>query len=222
MSNRKKAEAFILQFFKDIEPTGYNVEQYTEILARMSDKDFDVYMKGIQSGKQSLVLFKPMYKAKGVTVENNLKIAAKYNVEFFERLKIENDPDKPDHLTPNKYLVIDLPFRRQSQTLYKKISLPDDNRTIDELTYQPTGASKGAKISYPELQGLLGMGLDKTITELTQYRGGDKGGFNAYNSMIGRYGSVDLKTLSTYSTGVESTKTLKTYLLSMHIQPQKG
>lgn len=222
MSNRKKAEAFILQFLKDIEPTGYNVEQYNEIFKNLSDKDFDIWMKGIQSGDQSIVFFKPMYKAKGVTVENNLKIGAKYGVEFFERLLIENDPNKPDHMTPNKYLVIDLPLRRQSQTLYKKISLPDDNKTVDELTYQPTGASKGAKISYPELQVLMGMGLDKTITELTQFRGGDKGGFNAYNSMMGRYGSVDLKALSSYSTGVESTKTLKTYLLAMHIQPQKG
>lgn len=222
MSNRKKAEAFILEFLKDIEPTGYNLEQYNTIFKNMSDKDFDTWMKGIQNGSQSIVFFKPMYKAKGVTVENNLKIAKKYGVEFFERLKIENDPDKPDHMTPNKYLVIDLPFRRQSQTLYKKISLPDDNKTIDELTFQPTGASKGAKISYPELQVLMGMGLDKTITELTQFRGGDKGGFNAYNAMMGRYGTVDLKSLSTYSTGVESTKTLKTYLISMHIQPQKG
>ena len=37
MSNRKKADAFILEFMIDLEPTGYNVEKYKEIFANMSD-----------------------------------------------------------------------------------------------------------------------------------------------------------------------------------------
>lgn len=217
MSNRKKAEAFILDFMKDLEPTGYNVQKYKEIFESMSDKDFDVYMKDIRAGTKTLVVFKPMYEAKGISVENNLKIAKKYGLEFFEHLNYTNNPHGPDFKTPIKYLVVDLPYRRQSQTLDKKISLPDNNNTIDELTYQPTGASKGAKISYPELQVLLGMGLDHSITELIKFRGGDRGGFNAYNAMFLRYGSVNLKTLNNFSTGVESTKTLRVYLTAMHL-----
>lgn len=217
MSNRKKAEEFILQFLHDIEPTNYNVELYKTIFKNMSDKDFDSYMKDIRDEKKYLVIFKPMYKANSITVENNLKIAEKYGLEFFEHLIFTNNPDVPDHKTPIKYLVIDLPYRRQSQTLDKKISLPDHNKVIDELTFQPTGESKGAKISYPELQVLIGMGLDNTISELIKYRGGDRGGFNAYNAMFLRYGNANLKTLSEYSTGVESTKTLKTYLIAAHL-----
>ena len=44
MPNRSKAEAFIFQFLKDIEPTGYNVEQYKTVFKEMSDKDFDTYI----------------------------------------------------------------------------------------------------------------------------------------------------------------------------------
>lgn len=217
MTNRRKAEEFILSFCRDIEPTEYNVELYKKIFAKLSDKQFDDLMKGLRAKEKFLVLFKPMYKAKGITVENNLKIAPKYGLEFFEHLIFTNDAKNPDYKTPIKYLVIDLPYRRQSQTLDKKISLPDDNKVIDQLTYQPTGPSKGAKISYPELQVLIGMGLDNTISELIQYRGGDRGGFNAYNAMFLRYGSANLKTLSNYATGVESTKTLKTYLVALHL-----
>lgn len=215
--NRKKAEEFILEFVSDIEPTGYNVEQYKKAFEGMSDKDFDIWMKNIRDGKSHLVLFKPLYEAKGLTVENNLKIAEKYGLNYFEKLVYSNNADCPDFKTPIEYLVIDLPYRRQSQTLAKKVSIPDNNKVIDELTYQPTGDSKGAKISYPELQVLIGMGLENTISELIRFRGGDRNGFNAYNAMFLRYGNANLKTLENYSTGVESTKTLRIYLTSMHI-----
>lgn len=217
MSNRKAAEDFILQFCKEIEPTGYNYNQYSLLFKELSDKDFDIYMKNIRDGNAYLVLFKPLYEAKGLTVENNLKIADKYGLKFFEKLIYSGNEDAPDYKTPIEYLVIDLPYRRQSQTLVKKVSIPDNNKVIDELTYQPTGDSKGAKISYPELQVLLGMGLENTISELIRFRGGDRNGFNAYNAMFLRYGNANLKTLENYSTGVESTKTLKTYLTAMHL-----
>lgn len=218
MSNRAKAEAFIFQFFKDLDSSGYNIEQYKKIFAKMSDKDFEEYMKGIRSGEKTLVVFKPMFKAKGITVENNLKVAEKYGIKLFEKLIFTEDKNVPDHMSTIEYLILDLPYRRQSQNIVKKISVPDDNKTIDQLTFQPTGASKGSKISYPELQVLIGMGLDNSISELIRYRGGDRGGFAAYNAMFLRYGSANLKTLSNYATGVESTRTLKTLLLSMHLQ----
>lgn len=218
MANRKAAEAFILQYMRDIDPSGYNESQWKLVLADMSDKDFDEYMKDIRSGTKQLVIFKPMYEAKGITIENNLAVAKKYNVKLVEKLIFSGMKDSPDHKTAIDYLVMDWPYRRQSQNIVKKISVPDDNKTIDQLTYQPTGASKGAKISYPELQVLIGMGLDNTISELIRYRGGDRGGFAAYNAMFLRYGSVNLKTLSAYTTGVESTRTLKTLLLGMHLK----
>lgn len=217
MSNRKKAEEFILQFCKDIEPTGYNVEQYKKAFAEMSDKDFEQWMKNIRDGKAFLVLFKPMYEAQGLTVENNLKVGEKYGLKYFEKLVYTGNEEGPDYKTPIEYLIVDLPYRRQSQTLTKKVSIPDNNKVIDELTYQPTGDSKGAKISFPELQVLIGMGLENTISELIRFRGGDRNGFNAYNAMFLRYGNANLKTLENYSTGVESTKTLKIYLTAMHL-----
>lgn len=218
MANRKKAEAFILQFLKEIEPTGYNVGKYTkDVFPNMSDKDFDEYMKGVRDKTKYLVIFKPTYEAKGITVENNLEVAKKYGLNFFEKLVYRNNEDMPDHMTAIEFMVLDQPYRRQSQTLVKKISVPDNNKTIDQLTYQPTGASKGSKISYPELQVLIGMGLDNCIEELIQHRGGDRGGFRAYNSMIMRYGTANLGALKPYKTGVDSTKTLKIYLTCMHI-----
>lgn len=217
MANRKKAEQFIYQFLKDVDPSGFNNQMMQKVFAEMSDKHFDIYMRGLRDKTMYLVLFKPMYEAKGITTENNFKVAKKYGLEYYERLVFTGNKNEPDHMTTTTSLVGFTPYRRQSQKLVKKISIPPNNKTIDQLTYQPTGASKGSKISFPELQVLIGMKLDKTIEELQQIRGGDRGGFAAYNAMIMRYGRANLKALEPHKTGVESTRTLKIYMASMHI-----
>lgn len=215
-NNRKAAESAIFTFLAEIEPTGYNTSAYVKIFASMDDKGFDLYMQGLRDKTKTLVLFKPLYQA-NITLDNTFKVAKKYGLSFFEKLNFTGNPDEPDYQTPIEFMVLDMPYRRQSQTLIKKVSVPDNNKIIDQLTYQPTGASKGSKISYPELQVMIGMGLDSSIQELIEYRAGDRGGFRAYNTMAMRYGSVSMKALAPYKTGVDSTKTLKVYLTSMHI-----
>jgi hypothetical protein len=214
--NREKAQNFIMQFMADLDPSGYNASKYKIIFDQMSDKDFDSYMKLIKEKKAYLVAFKPLYRAKGITIENNLKIAPKYSVQFFEKLLYTKD--NISYKTPIEYLVVTLPYRRQSQTLVKKASIPEHNKVIDQLTYQPTGDSKGSKISYPELLVLTGMGLDYTIEELFVVRAGDKGAYRAYNAMFSKYASASVKTVTSFATGAQSTKTLKTFLAGMHLK----
>jgi hypothetical protein len=175
-------------------------------------------MKNLESGKAFLVIQLPNFKHTGVTLEKNLAIADELDHEFFQRLWITNKKDTPDHMIPVECLVMDLPVRRASQLLIKKISVPDDSRTIDALTGQPTGESKGAKLSYPELQICAAMGLDNSMVELMKYRGGDNKGLIAFNSMLSRYGRVNLKSVEPYASGVESTKSLKTFLTSMMLK----
>lgn len=214
--NRKKAEAFIFEFLNDIDKSGYNTEQYKEIFKKMSDKDFHEYMVGMRDGEKTLVLFTPLLKSKDITTENNLKVAKKYNIPMFEQLKITGSKE-PDHITSQKFLLLDLPIRRQSQNLVKKISVPDDNRVVDQITGQPTGDSKGSSLSQPELGVLNSMGLHQSIEEMFRFRGGDKGGFRAYNASLEQLGSVSLKAISPFITGVESTKAVKNYLKAAHL-----
>lgn len=215
---RKKAESFIIEYIDKIAPGGDNKKMYMEFFGNMSDKDFDDFMTSLESGEKFLVVVAPNLGKTDLTLENNLAIAEELGHEFFQRLWIGPKTNQPAYLTPVKFMVMDLPVRRQSQNLIKKISVPDNNKTVDHLTGQPTGASKGAKVSYPELQVLAGMGMDNSLLELIKMRAGDKGGYNAMNAMIMRYGSANLKTLGQYATGVESTKSLRTFLTAMHLK----
>jgi hypothetical protein len=218
MAKRKEAEAVILSYIEKIAPKSGNSDVYKAVFGKMNDKQFDEFMKNLESGKAFLVIQLPNFKQTGVSLENNLKLADELGHEFFQRLWITGKKDIPDHLTPIESLVMDLPIRRASQLLIKKISVPDDSRTVDALTGQPTGESKGAKLSYPELQVCAAMGLDNSMVELMKYRGGDNKGLIAFNAMLSRYGRVNLKSLEPYASGVESTKTLKTFLTSMMLR----
>ena len=218
MSNRAAAEKFILKWIHELAPKGDNATFYKERFDKMSDKDFEAFISRLESGEEFLVLIAPNFSNSGLSVERNFKIAKQLGHEFFQQLWIGKQGDQPAYLTPVKYLVVDLPVRRASQLLIKKIRTPEHNKTVDIITGQPTGDSKGAKISYPEVQNLAAMGLDNCVLELMKYRGGDLKGHNTLNAMISRYGNASQATLKNFSSGVESTRTLKTFLTSCHLR----
>ena len=217
--NRKAAEDFLIKAIEEMLPGGENATIYKEAFSKMSDEEFESMMRSFQSGKSRPVIYSPNFSKASLNTERNIKLAQKYGHSFFEKLWIKSShPDQPAYLTNNKFMVIELPLRRQSQMLTKKISVPANNKHIDQITGQAAGDSASAKISFPELQIMRGMNLDYSLVELMKYRGGDIGGFNAMNKSIFKDGSVTMKALEPYSTGVESTTALKVYLTSAHLK----
>lgn len=217
MSNRKAAENFILKYIDKLLPGSQNTTIYKDLFKSMSDQDFDEFMTKIETNQIRLAIIVPNFGKESLNVERNFSIAKELGHNFFQRLWIGIDEYKK-YLTPIPYLVVDLPLRRQAQLLVKKISIPEDNNSVDDLTGQPTGKSKGSKISYPELQVLAAMGYDNSISELIKYRGGDTKGFHAMNTVISRTGKVSLKQIEPYAGGVESTRTLYSILTGMHLK----
>lgn len=215
---RQKAQDVILKYIDKMLPGSPNQKYYQTLFDGMDDKAFDTFMKELKDGSRHLCIIAPNAVKPELTVERNLGIAKELGYNFFQRIWIGASGDRPAYLTPIPYMVVKLPIRRQAQLLVKKISIPEDNKIVDDLTGQPTGRSKGAKISYPEVQVLAAMGLDQNTTELIKFRGGDLKGFDAMNTMISRTGGVSLKSIEPFASGVESTKTMKTFLTAMHIR----
>ena len=217
--NRKEAEKIIIDMVEAILPGGGNRQVYETFFSKMSDKDFDQWMEDINTGKERPFIYVPNGGKHKLSTERNFAIAKKIGHNFFEKIWIDqNDPERPKYLTNVPYIILELPIRRQSQLLVKKISVPENNRSIDQLSGQAAGDSRSARISYPELQFLMGMNLPNSLIEFMKFRGGDKGGFNAMNRTISTDGTVTLKGISHLATGVESTKTLSAYLTSMHLR----
>ena len=108
-----------------------------------------------------------------------------------------------------------LPVKRQVQILSHKIGVPKHDKTIDASTGQRTNASKGAKITQPELQLLDALGADNILIEALKVRGGDSGAYRSYISNLENNGSVNLDTINSSSTGVQSSATLEAIFNSM-------
>lgn len=216
--NRQAATAYILQALEEILPKNKDVAQYRVFLDGMSDADFDKYMHDLRSGKRYLTLTSPNHASTKLWLDKNVELAKKWKVKLHQKLWITGDEETPTHLTPIEFLVIPVTVRVASQRLQKKMSIPKTQRVINALTGQPTGDSKGASISYPELRVCAAMGLENSMVELMKYRGGDARGGAALTASLVRTGHASLKTLHHFASGVESTQTLKTFLTSIHLR----
>lgn len=215
--NRKKAEAQILADLEAISPGCVDVQLYTEYFKGMSDKAFEAFMERLKSGEEWLTITVPNAGKNDLNLERNIKLADSWGHQFWKQLWMPADGDIPKYLTPNKYLVVKMPVRVAAQRITKKMSIPKTQRVINTITGQPTGDSKGAGFSSPELKLCVAMGLDKAATELMKYRGGDLRGWAALNASLNRFGNARQDQLEHFASGVVSTKTLKTYLTCAHL-----
>jgi hypothetical protein len=217
--NRKAAEKVLLEeVIEGILPGSINTQIYRDILKVMTDADFDQWITDLENGTRYLAIIAPELSGPSLSVERNLDLADKWGHKFFERIWMDPQNGSPAYLSNDEYLVVDLPLKRQAQFLIKKISIPEDNRSIDTLTGQPTGKSKGSKISWPELQILAALGgFDDTIAEFFKFRGGDLQGFNAMNHQIAQTGGVSLNAVGSLGTKVKAVQSLSTLLTSSHL-----
>ena len=215
---RKQVEDLILKYVGKLVTGNENKKLYEDLFKSMNDKQFDEFMHKLKNKEATLSVIIPNGSKITTNVENNFKVAKELGYDFFQHLKVSATDDMPAYKTPNKYMVLKLPVRRAAQLLTKKISIPTDSHHVDVLTGQVTGKSKGSKISNPELQVLLGLGLKDSILELMKVRGGDQGANRAMDEILFRQGSVSQDQLNKYSTGVVSKKTLKAYFNAMMIQ----
>lgn len=152
-----------------------------------------------------------------VSVANNLKVAEELGHRFFQKLWLTDSNTGEVYQTPLEYLVVDLPLRRQAQTLAKKISIREDETRVDELTGQPVSHGGGSKLSFPQIQSLYARGADKAIEELIKYRGGDEKAMRAMNQSIMKTGGASLEGLKPLTGKTRSNEMFGVILKAMHL-----
>jgi hypothetical protein len=214
---RKEATDYALKLLSKFAGKNSSVTELENMLNGLTDEQFDNYMQKMIEDDEVLPYIVPNLGDIRLSVEKNLKIAEELKHEFFERLWLTDPATNETYLTPEKYLVIDLPLKRLQQHLHKKIAIPDDNAHVDELTGQPTGVSKGSAISFPELQILYSQNLESTIKELFKFRGGDEEAYKALSREILAGGLPSMDAVDTGDTRARSTDVLQILLKSAHL-----
>jgi hypothetical protein len=218
-SKRKEVEKIILDGIAKITEGDSNIKLYKELFAKMTDKEFDQYMRDLHDKNQTLCVIMPQGDKKDTADINKLlKLSKSLGFDFFERLTYSGNELRSGYTSKNKYMVLRLPIRRAQQLLTKKISTSESNDRINVATGQVIDESKSSKISKPELNILLGLGLKDTSRELMSIRGGDLGGARAFTKFLVEDGIVKQTDVEEFKTGVLSTNTLISYLAGMHIK----
>lgn len=221
--NRAAAERMILDVINSICPGNPNVQFYENLFDPkhenyLNNAAFHDWMERLRRKEGALVYVDPPGSKFQLSVDHNTRVLGpKYGIEFFQQLWYQ-DESGDWFLTPNTYLILPQPVRRQAQLWVEKVSIPENNNSVDDMTGQVTGASRGSKISYPELNLLKAFGLRKTIEEAMHWRGGDVKGNRVMNQSILKTGSASMDALAPYSGEVGSTVTLRNILKGMHFE----
>lgn len=215
-SRRKEVEKYILDNIAKVGNED-NLKLYKDLFSKMSDKDFDSFMNDLRDKKQVLCLIIP-HGNEGYDVNKLLRLCRGLGIEPFQRLIYSGNEQRTGYKTKEKFLVVQLPVRRAQQLLTKKISTGEHTNRINTMSGQVVDESKSSKISKPELNVLIGLGLTKTSNELMSIRGGDLGGVRAFTKFLAEDGIVRQQDVKEFKTGVVSTDTLISYLAGMHIK----
>ena len=149
--------------------------------------------------------------------ENLLKAADAVGAKLFHRIWMEDHNTGRKFLTDNEYLVLPLPIRRQQQFLDEKMSVPEDDKHIDGMTGQVTGDSKSTQITNPEINILAFRGLDTTLEEMVNVRGGNMVAYGEFRKQAEETGEVHMSELDP-TTRSRTAVIAQVLLNAMHIE----
>ena len=212
---RKKTEELILKKLTPLDKSGLSVKRYKETFAKMSDQEFDTFMRNLRDGQEVLYVYYANMKNK-ISIHELRDAAKELGVKLFERLKLWDEPTQSYYITPHEYCVLQVPVRRMSQFVDHKLSVAEGDRKIDVLTGQVVKPDKGASISQVEIQALYARNLKNTIVELLKYRGGDVVALAEYKRELEEQG----RTTISRDTGsmARSVVSMNNLLIGMHIE----
>lgn len=217
--NRKAVTEYIASVFMDVDPTGINSQLVVQELGRLTDKQFAEFAQDMAEGKDFVRMYFPNGGKADVDVLRNQEIAKReFGYDFEQHLIIgSDDPDTPAYITPEKYMVWDGNFRRQSQTMLAGISVAEHHNTVDQRTGAVTGASAAAKCSGPEMGILRGNGMFETLIELISVRGGDQGAARAMEAQFMQTGEASIEASKRFGEGVGVVLAQHNMLMAMHL-----
>ena len=217
--NRKAAMKVLTDILTDLTKDNQNADYWNDHLGKLSDKDFDQFLMELQTGEDhtKIYVYAPNYSEVVLDTKNNVAVAKKYGVELYTKITVTPSDDTAPYTIPHEVMVLEMPVRRASQAVLTQMNTAKDNKSIDQLTGQPAGDSATGKLSLPEIPILAGFGFTAGLEEALKYRGGDIGGFSAYNRMIAQTGRVSLDAIAPMATGVKSRQTLNKLLQAQYI-----
>jgi len=218
MTYRKQTEAYLFSFLDEVTGAKNNTAFYKEKLGAMTDKEFDVWMKDIKSGKEKIIVNMPHFKDEKFDINKMKALAKKIGLKLFQKVDVYSNALEGYYRSKYEILILLLPVKRNAQTIASKMAAPKHTRTRDMLSGQAAGDSRSGGLSYTEINILSALGGDNMLKELISIRGGDVAGAMAMNNIITREGHASIKDIEPFSEGPRSKVFISTFMTGMHIE----
>lgn len=199
---RKKIENRILTAMSIADKTKKNYNRFKAMFDSMKDKDFYDFMEDVKKGDYQLYYHSPNMNGNPMVMKDLIAAAEYLNLKLMHHLVIHDKATGKEFVTPEEYLVVNVPVRRAQQYLNKKISVPDSDQKVNFMSGQVTGESRSANISTPEILILNQRGLKETAKEIVKVRGGDLTAYNEFERTCVETGSGSLNALDPSSKAV--------------------
>lgn len=221
---RYVAEKKIIDFLLDVDKSGFNANIYKELFEKMSDKEFDKFMRDILNDEETLCIEVDQNKpGEGYPTVNEIKnLADKYNIQLEEYVYFPHkNPEKPERplRTYSKVPIIMVTIRRLQQIADNKNAASNDTSVVNLLTGQVTGKSKAAAISNMETISLLSINNLNSIKEFLGPRSDDPVAKAQMLENINLTGKFYLKDVTTRFDNKQSIKTLISFFRGAGLEP---
>lgn len=211
-ATRKKIEANTIKWLDKVDTSGANSRLYKTLFKTMTDKAL------VQLCNTAIPIYEPPGSDVKIDHVRNIEIARELGYEFRQRLWLTDEKTGQVQLTIYKHFVLDIPVRRQSQLINKKMSTAEHGRNIDHTTGQTVGKqSKSSGFSFPQTFVMYTKGYDETLKELIKTRGGDLEHWRNVERNLRETGSSTINTPGSQFSTTKSVQTLSALLKAMHV-----
>lgn len=217
---RIKAQKQILEFMKDIDPTGNNYELWKMKLNKMTDSDFDKFMKNIHNDckKNHLEVQLDQSSKNGydmLNMDHIEKLAKKYGIKLREYVIFRHlNKDDPDHpfVTATPVPVVVMYIRKMQQMVQKKNFSAGNIDVVNPLTGQVTGDSKAASLGDMQTASLATTGQNNAIREFLTIRADNMEGKLKMHQSIEENGSVRYEDCNVDLNNCQSVQTMNVFI----------
>ena len=207
---RKKAEELIYRYYDAVDKTGSNTAYYREMFSKMSDSQFLAFVK------RPLPLrfhTKPWeVEPKMEDIKEGLDVLG---VPLTEKVALpylyRNDKGEP--IVSKEAIVVPIHVKKMKQFIVKKNHVSTGINDRDYKTGLLVYHDKGGKTSDREMEGLIAMGMDNTMKELTTFRADAMDAKSIAYSSIATTGTLKQSDIPIDQVDFTSKVTLNYYLL---------
>lgn len=195
---RKEFMEYLCKVMDILDPSGENSKLYHNLFDKMSDKEFDSYIREFFEDEKANFYLEVVEFERDLTLDNIIKCSEFMKVPLLERVAIPYLNYDKDNVTVTPYPVPVgwIHEKRMQQTLLKKNAGSIEIKNRNPKTGQVTNEDKNARNSDVETFSLIALEADEALKEFMGPRADNMKSKNEMYNLISKNGFVALEDLS--------------------------